>query len=296
MPEDSHNWPLHPHYIKNAMVIGEWILILALHARIRRTKRDLCVRAASDQQVRLTKPLFALQIGLSRPILLVLALLAGFTSVAGSQALRNEDGPSDALATVSSVQSYPAYSRPTENEKFKNYVFDAVGPYPFLAAGFAAGINQLNNTPPEWNQGAKGYGRRFGSDFGIAFTSTTTRYALSEAFKEDTLYYRCECRGVFPRLRYAALTTLIARRDRDGHRVFSVPALVAPYAGSMTAVYGWYPDRYGAEDAFRMGNYSLLFYAGGNIAMEFLYGGPHTLLPRMHLGKIHGAQEGGPKN
>ena len=25
----------------------------------------------------------------------------------------------------------------------------------------------------------------------------------------------------------------------------------------MTAVYGWYPGRYGAKDAFRMGNYSL---------------------------------------
>jgi hypothetical protein len=80
------------------------------------------------------------------------------------------------------------------------------------------------------------------------------------------LYYRCECKGVFPRLGHAVISTLTARRGEDGHRVFSLPALVAPYAGTMTAVYGWYPGRYDDKDAFRMGNYSLLGYVGGNIA------------------------------
>ena len=59
-------------------------------------------------------------------------------------------------------------------------------------------------------------------------------------------------------------STLTARRGEDGHRVFSLPALVAPYAGAATAVYGWYPNRFGAKDAFRMGNYSLLAFAGEN--------------------------------
>ena len=66
-------------------------------------------------------------------------------------------------------------------------------------------------------------------------------------------------------------------------------AVVAPYAGTMTAVYGWYPDRYSAKDALRMGNYSLLGYVGGNIALEFLYGGPHSLLSRIHLNNPHAA-------
>jgi hypothetical protein len=67
-------------------------------------------------------------------------------------------------------------------------------------AAFAAGIGQAHNTPPASQQGAEGYGKRFGSDLGIAAVSTTARYALAAAFKEDMLYYRCECRGVFPRL------------------------------------------------------------------------------------------------
>jgi hypothetical protein len=120
----------------------------------------------------------------------------------------------------------------------RNYFFDAYGPYPIFGAALTAGIDQLGNSPPEWNQGVEGYSKRFGSNLGIAAVGTTTRYGLSEAFSEDTLYYRCECRGVFPRMSHALISVFTARRGEDGHRVFSFPALVAPYAGSMTAVYG----------------------------------------------------------
>jgi len=175
------------------------------------------------------------------------------------------------------------YTRPSEAIKLHNYLFDAFGPYPIIGAAGAAGINQAYNTPPEWKQGAAGYSRRFGSDFGIAAISTTTRYGLAQAFRQDMLYYRCQCKGVLPRLGHAVISTLTARQGDDGHRVFSFPALVAPYAGTMTAVYAWYPDRYSAKDALRMGNYTMLGYVGGNIALEFFYSGPHSLLSRMHL-------------
>ena len=267
-----------------------------MHMRNPMPMRDHQLDVAAGRGIGLIKRLFNTKIHVAALILLVSAFVTCVPQSAGSQALPYSEDSSSTLASAPSVQSYSDYMRPTEKAKFGNYVFDVVGPYPIVAAGFAAGVNQLSNTPPEWHQGAEGYGKRFGSDFGIATVSTTTRYALSEAFKEDTLYYSCECRGVFPRLRHAALTTLSARRGNDGHRVFSVPALIAPYAGSMTAVYGWYPNRYGAEDAFRMGNYSLLGYVGGNIALEFLYSGPHSLLSRMHLAKLRGSRSPGSTN
>jgi hypothetical protein len=204
---------------------------------------------------------------------------------ARAQSLTDPDSP----GTVASVAVEPdvTYTRPTQATKLHNYIFDAFGPYPIAGAAFAAGINQAYNTPPEWKQGAAGYSKRFGSNFGIAAVTTTTRYALAQAFREDTLYYRCECRGLFPRLRHAMTSTLIARHGEDGHSVFSLPSLVAPYAGTMTAVYLWYPSRFDAEDALRMGNYTLLGYVGANVALEFLYGGPHTLLSHMHLSNAH---------
>jgi hypothetical protein len=222
--------------------------------------------------------------------------LATLPGVAQTQAIVPSGDSSADAGTITPVKLDLTYERPTQRTMASNYVFDAFGPYPFVGAAVAAGIGQYSNAPPEWDQGVEGYARRFGSDFGIAAVGTTTRYALAEALKEDTLYYRCECRGVFPRLRHAVFSTLTARRGDDGHRVFSFPSLVAPYAGSMTAVYGWYPNRFGAMDGFRIGNYSLLAYMGGNVALEFFYSGPHSLLSRMHLNNAHGAPGPGPNH
>jgi hypothetical protein len=183
------------------------------------------------------------------------------------------------------------YERPTQKVKLVNYFFDAYGPFPLVGSALVAGINQADDSVPDWGQALRGYGRRWGSNFGIGAITTTTRYAMAEALREDTLYYRCECTGFFPRFKHALISTFTGRRGEDGHRVFSVPSLVAPYVGEMVAVYGWYPARYDAKDAFRQGNYSLLAYAGGNVALEFFPSGPHSFLSKMHLQNRHGAPE-----
>ena len=174
------------------------------------------------------------------------------------------------------------YKRPTEKTKLKNYLFDTFGPYSLAGAALLGGVDQEDKTPPEWGQGAAAYGERVGSYFGIATITTTARYALAAALREDTLYYRCECKGLFRRLGHAVISTVTARHGDDGQRRLSFPALFAPYAGSMAGVYGWYPSRFGARDGLRMGNYTLLAFGGINIAREFLYGGPHTLLHHFH--------------
>jgi hypothetical protein len=206
------------------------------------------------------------------------------------------DSSGTATTTTISKPLDITYTRPTERTMVHNYLFEAFGPYPIAGSALAAGMNQFTNSPPEWNQGVEGYARRFGSDFGIVGVGTTTRYALSQALREDAMYYRCECRGFGPRLRHALISTLTARRGEDGHVVFSLPALVAPYAGSMTAVYGWYPSRFGAEDGLRIGSYNLLASAGGNVSLEFLSNGSHSLLARMHLTNTHGSPEPGPNH
>ncbi len=227
-----------------------------------------------------------------RIVLVLLAAVAAVVLLPGlakAQSLADSEESASAVPTTTPAPAYLAYTAPTGKEKFHSYLFDAFGPYPIVAAGFEAGVDQADDAPPEWNQGAAGYGKRFASDFGIEAVTTTTRYALAQAFKEDTLYYRCQCKGFSRRLGHALVSTLTARRGDDGHRVFSFPALIAPYAGSMTAVYAWYPGRYDARDGFRIGNYNMLVYAGGNVALEFLYSGPHSLLARLHLNNGHGA-------
>jgi hypothetical protein len=282
--------------LKHAMAIGEQTLTVAMQMRNLRLEREYHLDVGVGRGIGLIKRLFDTKIHDAALILLLPAFVTCLSQFAESQDLPYTGNSSSSISSIPSDQLEPAYLRPTEKTKFKNYVFDGFGPYPVVVAGVVAGVNQWTDSPPEWNQGAEGYGKRFGSNFGIAAASTTTRYALSEALKEDTRYYSCECSGALPRMGHAMLSTLTARRGEDGHNVFSLPALIAPYAGSVTAVYGWYPDRYGAKDALRMGNYSLLGYVGGNIALEFLYSGPHSLLSRVHLGKMHGASASGPNN
>jgi hypothetical protein len=181
------------------------------------------------------------------------------------------------------------YARPTEKTKIRNYFFDAFGPYPVAGAAILGAINQAHDRPPGWGQGFEAYGERVGSDFGIALATTTTRYALAVAFREDTLYYRCECSRIFRRMEHAAISTVTARHVADGYRRLSFPAIIAPYAGTTTAIYGWYPGRYGAKDSLWMGNYAILAFVDGNIAREFLYGRPHTLLSQLDRPGFPGA-------
>jgi hypothetical protein len=199
----------------------------------------------------------------------------------------------------SSVQLTLTYHRPSETEKLKNYAFDSFGPYAFIGAAIAGAYQQavttnatphISGSPPDWGQGWDSYGVRVANNFGINLVTQTARYTLAEVFREDTIYYRCECSGILSRTKHALISTVTARRGEDGHRVFSFPALAAPYAGGETAALLWYPGAdsirprgFNAMDGFRIGNYNLLVQAGLNLALEFIYGGPHTLLSHHHV-------------
>jgi hypothetical protein len=217
--------------------------------------------------------LFALVAGLG-----IVAPLTKPQSIAASRTASSMDDSSSSSPTPRPLDL--TYHRPSNKTKLRDYFFDTFGPYPIAGAAIVAAVNQANSTSPEWGQGFGAYGEHVGSNFGIAMVSTTTRYALAAAFREDTIYYRCECKGLFRRLAHAGISTVTARVGEDGHRRLSFPALIAPYAGTMAAVYGWYPSRYGVKDGLRMGNYNLLAFAGLNVAKEFIYGGPHTLFMR----------------
>ncbi|MGB6822036.1 MAG: hypothetical protein WBE21_08155, partial [Candidatus Acidiferrales bacterium] len=92
------------------------------------------------------------------------------------------------------------------------------------------------------------------------------------------IYYPCKCKRIWPRVGHALKSTITARAGEDGHVVFSVPGVVAPYGGAFSTLL-WCPSRYGPKDAFRTGNYDLLDRFGENIALEFL----SPLLRKVHL-------------
>jgi hypothetical protein len=210
---------------------------------------------------------------------------SGAGSTAQSQAQTTSPSSSSAIVLT--------YHRPTEGEKLRNYAFDSFGPYAFVGSIAAAGYQQADTPgsttgdhpgiPPDWGQGWGPFGERVASNFGINLVTQTARYSMAEVLREDTIYYRCECSGFFPRLGHALVSTVTARRGEDGHRVISISAIASPYAGTEAAALGWYPGRYNAMDGFRMGNYNLLLNGALNVALEFIWGGPHTLLSHHHV-------------
>lgn len=121
----------------------------------------------------------------------VIADIATLPVLAKAQSLADLEGSFSTVASTTPAQPDFTCTRPAPTKRLRSYAFDTFGPYPIVAAVGTAGTDQATNTPREWKQGAAGYGKRFGCDFGIAAVSTTMRYALSGAFKQDPLYYRC---------------------------------------------------------------------------------------------------------
>jgi hypothetical protein len=68
------------------------------------------------------------------------------------------------------------------------------------------------------------------------------------------------------------ITGIGAVAVRLNERAWILPALVAPYAGTMTAVHAWYPGPLRRQGWFRMGNYSLLGFVGGNFIADHTHG------------------------
>ena len=235
-----------------------------------------------------------------RALLVLVVGVLTFASSAASQAPEGQqtesnlpDAPAPA-AIFAPVAKPIGYTPEAERTELHNYLYEAFGPYPLLVSAVVAGYHQARHNPPDWREGMAGYGERYASDFTIGAINVSTRYALAEAMDEDVYYYRCACTGVWPRLRHAIASVVIARNRITGRPAFALPGVAAPYAGPLVAVRSWYPDRYGFKDGFRMGNYGLMDYTIGNIGLEFLPSLTHTkaksFVRRFHLENRHAAE------
>ena len=179
------------------------------------------------------------------------------------------------------------YVSPTQAQRFRNYTWNALGPVAFAGSSFAGAIDQAFNFPHAWGQGFDAYGARVASNLGISLVTATAQYSLAEAFHEDTAYYRCTCKGFFPRFLHAAISTVASRRGADGHYAFSPALSFSPLVGPMLAANSWIPGHDGPNLGFHMGVHNLMGQFGQDEALEFLYGGPNTFLGRIqrHLRK-----------
>jgi hypothetical protein len=152
---------------------------------------------------------------------------------------------------------------------FKKYIKDTLGPEGILGAGLDAGISQWRNAPPEWGQGAKGYGQRWASAYGQSAISDTTKYAVARLLNHDPSFQRCQCTGFGPRLAHALLSPFKAR-NRNGEWVYSPSVAAGIFAGQFVPAVTWYPSDHGERDGLKRTGTAVLSKMGVRVFREFV--------------------------
>ena len=179
-----------------------------------------------------------------------------------------KDQSTDVTKDQSTVTT-PDYVFPTKEERFKRYVKDTVGPWRLLRTGAAAGIQQWRDSPEEWEQGMKGYGKRYASNLARNAIQQTVTYGFDSALQLDTGFQRSKREGFFPRLKDALLQN-VTSRTKSGKRVISAPRFAGVYTGAIISTETWYPERYSYKDGLRHGTATLVTGFGINVVREFL--------------------------
>jgi hypothetical protein len=166
----------------------------------------------------------------------------------------------------------------TEKERLQYYWQHLFSVESTVRAAAGAGIDQIANTPHEWGQGAEGYAFRLASAYGEHIVQSTVMYGASVALHEDNRYFQSGQSGFSARLKYALLSTFLARHD-DGTRHLSF-SRIGSYAAAAVISREWQPPSTSgpvhAADNFAI---SVGVEAGFNVAREFLPGIFHSHAP-----------------
>jgi hypothetical protein len=99
-------------------------------------------------------------------------------------------------------------------QKYQLFFKSATDPWPFLLAGFGAGIDQADDSFPEYGQGMEGYAKRFGAAYTDYFTGNLLGNAvLASLMKEDPRYFQKGTGSYTRRFLWAATSTVWCKRD-----------------------------------------------------------------------------------
>jgi hypothetical protein len=158
----------------------------------------------------------------------------------------------------------------TNGQKFDLMIRAYATPFPYLSAGFQAGLSQASNSFEGYGQGASGYGKRFGAALLDGFDSGFfSNYFYPVIFKQDPRYFRMGEGTKKQRIWYAIEQEFVTKKDSDRKPVFSYSNVFgALTAGGISNAY--YPQE---ERGFglTMSRTAVSFGWGmvGNFVLEF---------------------------
>jgi hypothetical protein len=158
--------------------------------------------------------------------------------------------------------------RITMTERLWIYRHSVFNPDSLLAPAFGAALAQATNQPPEWGQGASGYGTRLASGYGRLVINRTIRFGVAALDHEDPRFSYSNEAGFWRRFRYASVHYLVARTDSGK----TIPAF-SRFAGTYGAAFianEWYPEsRANTGHALMRGSTALAAGWAWNVFREF---------------------------
>jgi len=157
----------------------------------------------------------------------------------------------------------------TQRERTHLYLKTMVNPFSFVKAGFSAGINQWEDKPEEWEQGASGYGKRFADILGQYSIQRTVTFGVSSVLHEDNRYFNSGKKDFYSRTKYALASGILARHD-DGSRHFSVSQVGGTAAGAFLSRLWQPPSQHSAGDGAVSFGITMGSNIGFSVVKEFL--------------------------
>jgi hypothetical protein len=171
-------------------------------------------------------------------------------------------------------------------QKFKLSLHATTDPIAFFTAGVVAGIEQANNTFPDYGSGFEGYGKRYGAAYGDAFIGRTLGSAVFPSiFRQDPRYfYMGPASPTKARLKHALLAGLVARGDNGRWQPNYSHIAGNAAAGAISTLY--HPDANSAGEL--AADNALIGIAGGafqGLLREFLWSHFTSKVPSYAKGK-----------
>ena len=157
----------------------------------------------------------------------------------------------------------------TRRERTHLYLKTMVNPLGYIKAGFSAGLDQWKDKPPEWEQGASGYGKRFANIVGQYSIQRTVTFGLASALHEDNRYFNSGKRGLWPRTGYALASGMLSRHD-DGSLHLSISQVGGVAAGAFLSRFWLPPSQHSAGDAAVSFGITMASNMGFGVLKEFL--------------------------
>jgi hypothetical protein len=186
--------------------------------------------------------------------------------------------------STASPNTQPASNaQPTSSDNDKSrlgpYIKREIGPKHIAMAGVGAGVNQANDTPSEWGQGAAGFGRRIASAFSKHIVHKAIQYPVSKLLHEELFYQRSNKQGFMPRMKNALVGTVITHKTTSEQPTLAVGEISGAFGSGLISRL-WQPASVRTVGlGFASGAITLGVDAGMNVVKEFW---PEIRHPRGH--------------